>query len=52
MGIKEILRRIWLISADKIKTSESVGKQSTQHKLELNSSVRQKLGTITSSKIV
>ena len=30
---------------DKIKTSESVSKQSTQLKFELNSSLRQKLGT-------
>ena len=30
MGIKEVLRRIWLISANKIKTSESVSKQSSQ----------------------
>ena len=27
MGIKEILRRIWIFSANKIKSSESVGKQ-------------------------
>jgi hypothetical protein len=39
MGIKEILRRISLISANKIKTSESVNKQSSQLKLELNSSL-------------
>ena len=47
MGITEILRRIWLFSVNKIKTSESVGKQSTQLKLELelNSSLGQKLGT-------
>jgi hypothetical protein len=38
MGIKEILRTIWLISANKIKTFESVGKLSSQLKLELNSS--------------
>ena len=38
LGIKEILRRIWLISASKIKSSESIYKQSTQVKLKLNSS--------------
>ena len=39
MGIKEILRRIWLFSVNKIRTSESVSKQPSQlkHKLELNS---------------
>ena len=35
MGIKEFLRRIWLISEDKIKTSESVCKQSTQTRAQL-----------------
>ena len=46
MRIKEILRRIWLISANKLKkNSESVSKQSTQLKIELNSSLQQKLGT-------
>ena len=30
MGIKEILRSIWLISANKIKPSESICKQSSQ----------------------
>jgi hypothetical protein len=30
MGISDILRRIWLLSANKIKNSESVGKQPTQ----------------------
>ena len=30
MGITEILRRIWLFSANKIKSSESFSKQSTQ----------------------
>ena len=38
IGWKEILRRIWLISAKKIKPSESIPKQSSQVKLELNSS--------------
>ena len=49
MRITEISRRIWLFSANKIKTSESVSKQSTQLKLELNSSLRQKLGTLASN---
>jgi hypothetical protein len=30
MGITEILRRIWLFSANKIKSSESCSKQPTQ----------------------
>jgi hypothetical protein len=30
MGITEILRRIWLFSANKIKSSDSGSKQSTQ----------------------
>ena len=30
MGITEILRRIWLLSANEIKSSESVSKQRTQ----------------------
>ena len=41
MGITEILRRIWLFSANKIKSSESFSKQSTQLIGELNSSLRQ-----------
>ena len=45
MGITEILRRIWLFSANKIKSSESVNKQPTQLIVELNSSFWQKLGT-------
>ena len=40
MGITEILRRIWLFSANKIKSSESVSKQPTQLIVELNSSLR------------
>ena len=44
-GVAEILRKIWLFSAKKIETSESVRKQSAQLKLELNSSLQQKLGT-------
>ena len=43
--ITEILRRIWLFSENKIKTSGSVGKQSTQLKFEFNLSLRQKLDT-------
>ena len=30
MGLTEILRRIWLFTANKIKSSESVSKQPTQ----------------------
>ena len=39
MGITEILRRIWLFSANKIKSSESFSKQPTQLIVELNSSL-------------
>lgn len=48
MGITEILRRIWLLSANKIKSSQSVSKQPTQIIVELNSSLWQKLGTLDS----
>ena len=41
MGIKEILRRIWLISTNKIKASESICKQSGQVKLKHKSSLLQ-----------
>ena len=41
MGITEILRRIWLFSANKIRSSESFSKQPTQLIHELNSSLRQ-----------
>ena len=41
MKIKEILRRIWLLSANNIKPSESMCKQSIQVKLELNSALWQ-----------
>ena len=41
MGITEILRRIWLFSANKTKSSESFNKQPTQLIVELNSSLRQ-----------
>ena len=39
MGIKEVLRRIWLFSANKIKSSESFSKQQTQLIIQLNSSL-------------
>ena len=39
MRITEILRRIWLFSAEKIKSSESFGKQPTQLIVKLNSSL-------------
>ena len=50
MGITEILKRIWLFSANKIKSSESFSKQPTQLIVELNSSLQQKLGTLESLK--
>ena len=40
MGITEILRRIWLFSANEIKSSEFFSKQPTQLIVELNSSLR------------
>ena len=40
MGITEILERIWLFSANKIKNSESGSKQPAQLIAELNSSLR------------
>ena len=40
MGITEILRRIWLFSANKIKSSESGSKQPTQLIVDLNSSLQ------------
>ena len=39
MGITEILRRIWLFSANKIKSSESFSKHPTQLIVEFNSSL-------------
>ena len=48
MGITEILRRIWLFSANKIKKYESVSKQPTQLIVELNSSLRHIIVTIIS----
>ena len=41
MGTTEILRRIWLFSANQIKSSEFLSKQPTQLIVELNSSLRQ-----------
>ena len=46
MRITEILRRIWLFSANKIKSSESFSKHSTQLIVELNSSLRHIIVTI------
>ena len=40
MGITEILRRIWLFSANKIISFESFSKQPTHFIVELNSSLR------------
>ena len=39
MGITELLRRIWLFSANKIKSSESVRNQPTQLIVKINSSL-------------
>ena len=39
MGISEILRRIWLFSANEIKSSESISKQPAQLIVELNLSL-------------
>ena len=46
MGLTEILRRIWVFSANKIKSSESGGKQPTQLILKLNSSLRHIIVTL------
>ena len=48
MGITEILRRIWLFSANKTKSSESFSKQPTQLIVELNSSLRHIIVTLDS----
>ena len=40
MGIKESLRRFWLFSANKIKSSEYGNKQPTELNVKLNSSLR------------
>ena len=45
MGTTEILRRIWLFSADKTKIFESGSKQPTQLIVELNSLLRHKIVT-------
>ena len=45
MEVTEILKNIWLFFANKMKSSESVSKQPTQLVIELNSLLRQKLGT-------
>ena len=45
MGITEILRRIWLFSANKIKSSESFSKQPTQLIIKLNLSLWHKIVT-------
>jgi hypothetical protein len=52
MGIKEILRRIWLFSANNIKSSESFSKQPTQLIIELNSSLRHIIVTLTADILV
>ena len=39
MGITEILRKIWLFSVNKVKSSESFSKQPTQLIVEINSSL-------------
>ena len=46
MGITEILRRIWLFSTNRIKSSESGSEQPTQLIVELNSSLRHIIVTI------
>ena len=45
-GITEILRRIWLFSANKIKSSEYVSKQPTQLIVELILSLRHIIVTL------
>ena len=51
MGITENLRRIWLFSANKIKSSESFCKQPTQLIIELDSSLRHIIVTNLSSAV-
>ena len=46
IGITEIWRRIWLFSANKIKSSESFSKQPTQPIIKLNSSLRHIIVTL------
>ena len=48
MGIPEILRKIWLFSANMAKSSESFSKQPTQLIIELNSSLRHIIVTLDS----
>ena len=45
-GITEILRKIWLFSANKTKSSESFSKQPTQLIVELNLSLRHIIVTL------
>ena len=45
MRVTEILSRIWLFSANKIKSSEPVSKKLIQLIVKLNTSLWQKLGT-------
>ena len=49
MGITEILRKIWLFSANKINSAESFSKQPTQLINELNSSLRRIIVTLYST---
>ena len=51
MGITEILKRIWLFSANKIKSFESFSKQPTQVIVEINSSMRHIIVTKESARI-
>ena len=46
LGITEILRRIWLFSANKIKSSEYFSKELTQLIVELNSSLQHIIATL------
>ena len=47
-GIPELLRRIWLFSANKIKSSETISKQPTQLIFEPNSSLQHIIVTMAS----
>ena len=49
VGITENLKRIRLFSANKIKSSQSFSKEPTQLIIELNSSLRHKIVTISFS---
>ena len=51
MGIAEILRWIWLFSANKIKSSDSFCKQPTQLIVQLNSSLRHIIVTFACQKL-